>query len=834
VQHQAAFASATGNGQIAISAQLTGTMSPPTALTAAPFQRSVDLQWVAPEEDSTTGYRIKWGTDPTALTNVIDVNSPGTTLRHQSITPLAITTKAVATANVATLTTAAVHGFAVGDSVVVQGVGSPFDGPVTVTAVPSTTTFRYAVSSAIVASAAVTPTGLVQKSLSLPIGTTFYYKIAARYTDMTQGCGANCFSAFSTPVVSTTTVFSKSTTFDYSGAPQSYTVPAGVTWLQIDAYGGMGGTAANAGTAGLGGRVQATIPVTPGETLFVYPGRAGGEITNWNSVVSGNSYDAGWNGGGVGYGNANGGGGGGATDIRRGITLTNKALTSNVATLTTATAHGFAVGSQVIVGGLGSPFDGVYSVTGAPTTSSFTYTKVAANVTSSSATGAAAQADPVNSASLSRRIVVAGGGGGGSYYAAGGAGGGLVGGSSTYGSTVSTGGTQTSGYALGVGAVAASIANSGAGGGGYWGGLTNSASNVGGGGGSSWTSPSVLSNSDSRSIAGVTHWQGVRSGNGRLVISAPLASSLSIPGNVSGIGTQRRANLNWTPVDTDAVTGYRVLWGTASGVLTNSFDVMDPAANGIAHTSSTVSAITNKALTTNVATLTTSAAHGLTVGANVLVQGVDSTFDGSYTVTATPTTTTFSYARTGSNVTSRASTGLAQLNNSLAFGRTYYYQVTAIYTDLGQSCTTRCLSDASAEVSVLIRFTTTSNFDYTGAPQSFIVPSGVTWLTIDAQGGKGGTAANAGTGGLGGRVQSTIPVTAGETLFVFPGRAGGEITNYDASVSGNSYDAGWNGGGVGYGNANGGGGGGASDIRRGISVTNAALIRLKRKLAQKM
>ena len=64
--------------------------------------------------------------------------------------------------------------------------------------------------------------------------------------------------------------------------------------------------------------------------------------------------------------------------------------------------------------------------------------------------------------------------------------------------------------------------------------------------------------------------------------------------------------------------------------------------------------ITNKALTSNVATLTTSAAHGLAVGDEVWVEGVDSTFNGKYTVTVVGSTTTFSYAKTASNVSSTA------------------------------------------------------------------------------------------------------------------------------------------------------------------------------------
>ena len=64
--------------------------------------------------------------------------------------------------------------------------------------------------------------------------------------------------------------------------------------------------------------------------------------------------------------------------------------------------------------------------------------------------------------------------------------------------------------------------------------------------------------------------------------------------------------------------------------------------------------ITNKALTSNVATLTTSVAHGLTVGMTIVITGVDATFNGSYRITTVPTTTTFTYAKTATNVASTA------------------------------------------------------------------------------------------------------------------------------------------------------------------------------------
>ena len=64
--------------------------------------------------------------------------------------------------------------------------------------------------------------------------------------------------------------------------------------------------------------------------------------------------------------------------------------------------------------------------------------------------------------------------------------------------------------------------------------------------------------------------------------------------------------------------------------------------------------VSNKALTSNVATLTTSFAHDFNVGNSVTIAGVDATFNGTYVVASVPTTTTFTYAKTASNVTSVA------------------------------------------------------------------------------------------------------------------------------------------------------------------------------------
>jgi hypothetical protein len=69
--------------------------------------------------------------------------------------------------------------------------------------------------------------------------------------------------------------------------------------------------------------------------------------------------------------------------------------------------------------------------------------------------------------------------------------------------------------------------------------------------------------------------------------------------------------------------------------------------------------ISNKALASNVATITTAAAHGFYVGTEVVIAGVDATFNGTYTITQVPSTTMFQYARTASNVASAAASGTA-------------------------------------------------------------------------------------------------------------------------------------------------------------------------------
>ncbi len=112
--------------------------------------------------------------------------------------------------------------------------------------------------------------------------------------------------------------FSQTTTFNYTGSQQTYIVPACVYSVSVNARGAAGGGNSTA-IGGKGGRVQCDLPVTPGQTLYIYVGSAG-DVTG----------TPGYNGGGSGIGGSPstpGSGGGGASDIRiGGTTLTDRKI----------------------------------------------------------------------------------------------------------------------------------------------------------------------------------------------------------------------------------------------------------------------------------------------------------------------------------------------------------------------------------------------------------------------------------------------------------------------------------------------------------------------------
>ncbi|HLY81549.1 MAG TPA: Ig-like domain-containing protein [Acidimicrobiales bacterium] len=114
-------------------------------------------------------------------------------------------------------------------------------------------------------------------------------------------------------------------------------------------------------------------------------------------------------------------------------------------------------------------------------------------------------------------------------------------------------------------------------------------------------------------------------------------------------------------------------------------------------------------------------------------------------------------------------------------------------------------------------------FGLTGADQTFTVPAGVTAVTADLFGARGGTALEGSppstqNGGLGGEATGTLVVTPGQVLEVVVGGAG-----HNGSQNGGAA-GGFNGGGDGSTDVDGaapggGGGGGSTDVRAGSCTT---------------
>ena len=144
---------------------------------------------------------------------------------------------------------------------------------------------------------------------------------------------------------------------------------------------------------------------------------------------------------------------------------------------------------------------------------------------------------------------------------------------------------------------------------------------------------------------------------------------------VGGVGIQGDMN-----IDGDvSIAGTITFGGAGTTVETSNLSVTDPfvfvGTNNQADTvdlafigeyATTVSTITktvsNKALTSNIATLTTSTDHTYLAGDIVVVSGVDATFNGTFNIIAVPTTTTFTYAKVNANVTSAVATGTAEVS----------------------------------------------------------------------------------------------------------------------------------------------------------------------------
>lgn len=229
-----------------------------------------------------------------------------------------------------------------------------------------------------------------------------------------------------------------------------FTVPADVSSLVVDLQGGAGGLNGQSTAGGSGGRLQATLPVTPGETLQINVGSGG--YTHGNGPVgSQNGGGSAWN---------SGGRGGGAADIRRGAyALADRLLVAG--------GGGGAGGNGGPAGGGGGGTTAIAGTNGSGTTAGGAGTPSAGGAAGTGSSPTAGALGVGGNAGNDNNAGRSGGGGGGGYYGGGGGGtagagssGSSGGGGSSYADPSATSVTHTQSFQAGNGVAVLSFVSS--------------------------------------------------------------------------------------------------------------------------------------------------------------------------------------------------------------------------------------------------------------------------------------------------------------------------------------------------------------------------------------
>jgi Glycine rich protein len=217
-----------------------------------------------------------------------------------------------------------------------------------------------------------------------------------------------------TAVTQATSLSAVTITFSVTGAAQTWTVPAGVTSVDVQAWGAEGGLEYLT-PAGLGGSAAATLAVIPGEIVTVFVG---------GHPAGGNRRSGGFNGGGAG---SFAGGGGGASDVRQGgVDLAHRVLVAG--------GGGGAGTNNPPDGGAGGNGGGLFGNPGAAATQGAaggqggTQTAGGAGGASQFPSNPDAAPGTLGSGAVGAGGGTGGGGGGGGYYGGGGGGSGFPGG----------------------------------------------------------------------------------------------------------------------------------------------------------------------------------------------------------------------------------------------------------------------------------------------------------------------------------------------------------------------------------------------------------------------
>jgi hypothetical protein len=140
--------------------------------------------------------------------------------------------------------------------------------------------------------------------------------------------------------------------------------------------------------------------------------------------------------------------------------------------------------------------------------------------------------------------------------------------------------------------------------------------------------------------------------NGSALVAGDIPSGAMLSVSYDGTSFQLQTTLGVTSFS-GGVTGLTPATATTGAVTLAG--VLGKLNGG---TGALTATITSVARTSSVSTITTSGNHGFVVGDYVTVAAVtNATFNGNFTITGTPTTTSFTYAQALGNVTATADTG---------------------------------------------------------------------------------------------------------------------------------------------------------------------------------
>jgi hypothetical protein len=307
----------------------------------------------------------------------------------------------------------------------------------------------------------------------------------------------------------------------------------------------------------------------------------------------------------------------------------NSSTLEDVATLTTRQPHGFTVGSNIYVSGVGDPFDGNYTIKSVPTETTLTYVRLPEVAVikqvayrSLQSNVATLETTTNHSFSIGDEVVVSGVD---SVF------------NGTYPITGVDGSTKFSYQASRV-PVASVIGRI----------LVSNVATL------TTSAPHGFLPGEQVTVTGIDS----TNFNGTFIISSVSSDGLqfSYPRNRtdSRVVTNSSLTNQIATITTSAphgfVVGEQVAVSNVSSAYDGTYDIINtPTSTTFTYKRirSTRANVVAKAASGGIATLTTSSPHGIFAGDRVVVEDVDATFNGTYTVISTPSSTAIAYAKSG-------------------------------------------------------------------------------------------------------------------------------------------------------------------------------------------